>query len=193
MRLAVSLSPAFIIAAMCFSASVCPGVRAEDSATYEWTDDQGTVTFSDNPARIPDNQRKRIKKRAAITGEASQAVIEQKTAPVKKQQPQRVESYGGHGEGWWRQQFSNTRAEIAQTRADLETKRQNLKTLHYKMAVSNATTQGIFGNPRENRNNYRAAHDDIREGEKQLEALEQKLVDLEGEAARHGVPFEWRR
>lgn len=61
------------------------------------------------------------------------------------------------------------------------------------MTVSNATTQGIFGNPRKNRNNYRAAHDDIREGEKQLEALEQKLVDLESEAARHGVPFEWRR
>ncbi len=77
---------------------------------------------------------------------------------------------------------------------NMESKQQKLKELHYKKVISNSSqTDGIFGNPRKNRENYRTVFEEIREDEKMIKVLEQKLIELEDQAARYGVPLEWRR
>jgi hypothetical protein len=193
-RLFILLFAAFIIAVVWDSTSVCLVANADDSATFEWTDDKGTVTFSDNPMQIPDKYNKRVKKRATVKGETPQVRFDQNSSPIRRQPTQKAEIYGGHDEGWWRGQFSGTRTEIERIKVELESKQQNLKALHYKKVISNSSqTDGIFGNPRKNKENYRVAYDDIREDEKMIKVLDQKLIELENEAARYGVPLEWRR
>ena len=193
-RLIILLFAAFIIAVVWDSTSVCLVANADDSATYEWTDDKGTVTFSDNPMQIPDKYNKRVKKRATVKGETPQVRFDQNSSPIRRQTTQKAEIYGGHDEGWWRGQFSGTRTEIERIKVELESKQQNLKALHYKKVISNSSqTDGIFGNPRKNKENYRVAYDEIREDEKMVKVLDQKLIELENEAARYGVPLEWRR
>ena len=193
-RMLFSLFAASIITVLWNSTTACSVANASDSATYEWTDDKGTVTFSDNPTQIPGKYSKQVKKRETVKGETPQVRLDQDSSPKRKQSSQRVEIYGGHDEGWWRGQFSGTRAEIEKIKVNLESKRQNLKDLHYKKVISNSSqTEGIFGNPRKNRENYRSAYEEIHEDEKKINVLEQKLIELENEAARNGVPLEWRR
>jgi hypothetical protein len=195
MRLIILFFAASIIAVVLDSTSVCSVANADDSATFEWTDDKGTVTFSDNPTLIPDKYGKRVKKRATIKGETPQVVqYDRNSSPIRREPTHKAEIYGGHDEGWWRGQFSGTRTEIERIKEGQESKQQNLKTLHYKKVVSNSSqTDGIFGSPRKNRQNYRVAYYDILEDEKRIKVLEQKLIELENEAARYGVPLEWRR
>lgn len=194
MRPLISLFAAFITAMVWNWTTVCSVANAADSATYEWTDEKGTVTFTDNPMTIPGNHPKQVKQRETIKGEPPQVQYDQDSSQNRKQLPQEEEIYGGHDKKWWQGQFSGTRAELEKTKADLESRQQDLKTLHYRKVVSNsAQTDGIFGSPRKNREMYREASAEIRADEKRIKVLEQKLIELENEAARYGVPFEWRR
>jgi hypothetical protein len=163
------------------------------SVTYEWTDDQGTVIFSDNPNQIPNKYIKKVKTRGSVKGEKQQLIFDE-PSNLKQSQPKRTEEvYGGHDEKWWRGQFSGARSEINNLKVELEGKRQTLKSLHYKKVISNSSqTEGIFGNPRKNRENYRQAYEEICNDEERIKVLEQKLIDLEYEAARNGVPLDWR-
>jgi hypothetical protein len=193
-RLLISLFAAFITAMVWNWTVVCSVANAADSATYEWTDERGTVTFTDNPMTIPDNHTNQVKQRESVKGEPSRGQYGQDSSLTSKQSPQEEEIYGGHDKRWWQGQFSGTRAELEKTKADRESRQQDLKTLHYRKVVSNsAQTDGIFGSPRRNREMYREASEEIRAYEKRIKVLEQKLIELENEAARYGVPFEWRR
>ncbi len=60
MGLVILFYAASIIAVVLDSTSVCSVANADDSATFEWSDDKGTVTFSDNPMRVPDKYGKRF-------------------------------------------------------------------------------------------------------------------------------------
>lgn len=193
-RLLISLFVVFIIAEVWNWTAICSVANADDSATYEWTDDKGTVTFSDNPITIPGKYSKRIKKRESVKGEPPQVQFDEDSSPNIEKSKQVGEIYGGHDEEWWRGQFSGTRAEIKKINAGLEIKRQDLKVLHYRKVISNSSqTEGLFGNPRKNRLKYLDAYEEIREDEKRAKVLEQKLVELENDAARQGVPLEWRK
>ncbi len=194
MKLPLSLFVIFVLATAWDRNAVPSVANAEDSDTYEWTNDEGTVTFSDNPMTIPGKYSKQIKTRETVKGEPQQVRLEPDSSPNKVQSKQEVETYGGHDERWWRGQFAGTRAEMERIKTRLESNQENLKTLHHKKVISNsAQTDGLYGNPRKNRENYRIAYEEVREDEKRIKALEQKLIDLENEASRYGVPFEWRK
>ena len=75
------------------SLAVCSVANAEDSALYKWTDEQGTVTFSDNPMTMPPKQSKRLKKRASLKAEPRQVQLDQDKSPIMNEAEQGFETY----------------------------------------------------------------------------------------------------
>lgn len=74
-------------------------------------------------------------------------------------------------------------------------KEARLKELHFKKVTSNSVgmSPGVSGNPRKNRLAYLDLYAEIETDKKLLAALEKELEILETDAARAGVPLEWRR
>ncbi|HZV82539.1 MAG TPA: DUF4124 domain-containing protein [Geobacteraceae bacterium] len=76
---------------------------------YEWTDDSGSVNFSDDPEHIPAKYRSRAKTRESTTGEtAEKGETRKEKSPVQAAPSTRSapELYGGRTLSWWQESYA---------------------------------------------------------------------------------------
>jgi hypothetical protein len=160
----------------------------------QWTDDSGTVSYSDNPMSVPKKYENKVKKKDSITGEAAPNQVRNEGSVKKRQMGSDRQLYGGHDESWWRSQYLNLRSQIKIIKEAAPEKEARLKELHYKKVVSNSTgmSPAAFGNPRKGKEAYLELYQEINADKEKLVELEKKLERLEDEASREQVPLEWR-
>ncbi len=95
-------------------AAVCSAANADDPAIFKWTNEQGTIIFTDDPTAMPRSD-KQPKKREPVKGESRQVQLDQDISPIKNETKQEREMSGGHGEGRRRQKTNLDTATGART------------------------------------------------------------------------------
>lgn len=175
---------------------VSPGVvYAEpggmESCMYQWTDNSGTVHFTDNPMRIPEKHSGKVRKRESIKGEIMPKQDRKRENVRLIRENRGIELCCGHDESWWRERYSSLRLQIRQIKEAAPEKQTRLRELHYNMAAS--IDQPHNGSHRENKTAYRQLQQEIRNDEEKIVELEKELEALEVEAPRCSVPLEWRK
>jgi hypothetical protein len=175
--------------------AACSDQSEADSRMYQWTDDSGTVSFTDNPIRIPKKYLKKVKKRDSMTGKTLSSQEQNEVTVKLPQINSEKQLFGGHDEHWWRGQFSGLRLQIKTINEALPEKKARLKELHYKKVVSNSSGMSPtpITNPRKHREEYMDLYHEIKGDEEKLAELEKKLAELDFDASKAGVPFEWRK
>lgn len=158
------------------------------ASTYEWLDEKGVVHFTDDPDRIPAKYLKRVKERDSVKEEATKPPSPPATesaAPVVSDDKGRDgRIYGGHGEDWWRSGFATLRAEIKSLENGLVVKRENLNVVRRKRVIYQRGSDRVAFND---------LNDEIKRDEAKIKELQEQLNALDMEAAKVGVPLEWRQ
>lgn len=154
------------------------------AAVYEWVDDKGVVHFTDDADKVPAKYLKKVKERESVKGTV---IITPSTGTADG-----TKDLGSTGapapvtrldEGLWRSRFQALREEKKQLEEGLVAKREKLNTLRRKKA--------IYGRGSD-RTAFNDEFNDVAHDEARIKELEQKLVDLDAEAGKAGVPLEWR-
>jgi hypothetical protein len=163
--------------------------------TYQWTDNQGVVNFTDNPDNVPKKYRTKIK----VTPSVDSAKDTQNSAntvtsvgPDKKSEvtsttpaaPVGTKLYGGHDEVWWKSRYSSLRGEMKNIQDNLPAKRTDLEQLRRKLTLYTYSR---------NRVAYQEKLAEIQRDEARIKVLTDQLAGLDTEAATAGVPFDWRQ
>ena len=148
------------------------------ATTYQWTDNQGGLHFTDNLDKVPARYLKKVRKVDV------QPVIQQPSQPAQQSiAPAAQKIFGGHDEMWWRSSFKALRDEMKSIQDGLPGKKENLAELRRKYF--------IFSKP-----GTRTASNDldaeIGNDEARIADLQKQLADLDDAATRAGVPQEWR-
>lgn len=160
---------------------------------YKWVDDKGVTNFTDNRDAIPAKYRKKAvqvssekpKPSAAEQGGGEQAAESAQGQSGGAAEVQKSGTlYGGHDEDWWRERYGSLRGEIKELQDNLPKKRQELEQLNRKYRLYTYSR---------NRVAYQQKADEIKNDEDRIKELMEKLNDLENEAGRAGIPFEWRK
>lgn len=152
------------------------------AAVYEWVDDKGVVHFTDNADKIPDKYLKRAKEKSQENDRVtvtSPSGMEGTPAAGSNLKPVPVQD-----EEQWRSRFGSLREQIKGLENGLVAKRERLSTLRRKKAVYQRGTD---------RAAYGAQLEEIERDEARLKELDQQLQALDAEAAKVGVPLEWRQ
>ncbi len=147
--------------------------------TFEWTDSQGGIHFTDNIDKVPAKYRDKAQKvdiQPIIQGE-------EKTAPTPAT-PAIQNLYGGHDEGWWRSRFSALRNEMKTIQDGLPAKREQFTNQHRRYIIFNKPQDRLAQND---------LNDDIKKDEARIEEIRKQLDELDIEASKAGVPLEWRQ
>jgi hypothetical protein len=155
------------------------------ATVYEWTDERGVVSFTDDPDKVPARYRKNMKKQEIETQGTVRPPAPAEQTPVSPAQPAPAEQtlYNGHDIGWWSAQFKALRDEQKRISDALPEKRVRLTDLH---------RQRVFYQRSRDRVAYNALNDEIQQDEARLKELQGSLDRLEAEADRFGVPREGR-
>lgn len=156
------------------------------AAVYQWVDDKGVVHFTDNADKIPSKYLNKVRERESVNG--SVTVTPSTVKPSKQSDRGSGDAAGrvpvGENEEMWRSRFSGLREEKKQIEAGLEAKKEKLAILRRKKALY------LRGS---DRTAYYEKNTEIERDEARIKELEQRLRDLDAEAARAGVPTEWRQ
>lgn len=147
--------------------------------TYEWTDDRGTVNFTEDLGKVPKKFRKKVKVRdddggaPQITEEISEPVPSRTrdAGALKQQKP----SYGGKDETAWRNEF-------AAAKSRLQAAERELVELRGRMGDTSKMS----------RSEYLSIHNTIKYSELRVLDLRGKLELLGQSADQAGVPAELR-
>jgi|AMWB02.1.fsa_nt_gi DNA repair exonuclease SbcCD ATPase subunit len=155
---------------------------------YKWVDDKGVINFTDNRDAIPAKYRKKalqISSEKPKPSAVEQGGDGQSAEPAQATEAQKSGTlYGGHDEDWWRERYASLRGEIKELQDNLPKKRQELEQLNRKYRLYTYSR---------NRVAYQEKADEIKSDEDRIRELMEKLNDLENEAGRAGIPFEWRK
>lgn len=148
------------------------------ATTYEWTDQSGTVHFTEDLGTVP----KKYRKKAKVVGEEENVAPQPPAAsePVaekpKLQESQKGKKvYGGKDEGAWRKEFATVKRDIQGSGA-------SLRELQARMADTSNMS----------RSEYLVIQNSIKHEGIRLQGLQKKLQQLEQEADEAGVPKEMR-
>jgi Domain of unknown function (DUF4124) len=155
-------------------------------ATYEWSDSQGVVHFTDDPDRIPDKYRLKARELNVqpVTGEKESTSPPPPAAATIPAPAKAVPSYGGHDEEWWRSSFQALRDEIKTIQDNLPGKRDKLAVLGRKRTLYHKATD---------RTAFNELNAGIEKDEARITDLQKRLAELETAAATAAVPLEWRQ
>jgi hypothetical protein len=157
-----------------------------DAGIFEWVDSEGVTHFTDNPDNIPAKYRKKVKERELEPVENPPVAPAASPVPPppenKVGEEQRLR--GGHEEWWWHASFSEVRQELDGIQSTLAGKREQLSMVRRKRVIYQKASDRVA---------YNELDADIKQDEAREKALEDRLVTLEAEADRAGVPQEWRR
>lgn len=146
--------------------------------TYQWTDDSGTVNFSEDLGKVPKKFRKKARKLGseesvapAATGGESQAA-----PPITDTPKSAKKLYGGRDAAAWRKDFGQAIAKLEGAESEL------------------ATLKGRLGDTSKmSRSEFLTIQNSIRHGETRVQELQKKLDLLKETADRQGVPPEFRQ
>lgn len=172
----------FILSACFLSLS---GVASPVSAAvYEWVDDKGVVSYTDNMDKIPKKYLPKVKEKevgdSRITVRPSSPVD---TVAPRAQAPT-VNPLSAGAKRRWTARYSSLREEKKALELGLVAKKEMLNTLRRKKV--------IYQRGRD-RSAYNAQQEEIERDQARIQELEQRLAELDTEAARAGVPLEWRQ
>ena len=153
--------------------------------TYEWTDEHGTVNFTEDLGNVPKKYRKKVKVLGGESGEpevVNEPATEgkpkgeagEKAEKSKKREKAKM-LYGGRDGNYWHKEFAAARREIEATDASLSQLRERLNDTSHM-----------------SRGEYLAIHNTINNEEARLKGQQKKLDDLKESADRAGVPMEFR-
>lgn len=156
------------------------------AAVYEWVDDKGVVHFTDNADKIPPKYLKKVRERDNGAGSVT---ITPQAVPSDRPSDRQTGSAAGrerirNDEGVWRSRFTSLREEKKRIELGLAAKREKLMTLRRKRTIYQRSTD---------RTAYNEQNAEIEQDEARIKELEKKLLELDAEAARAGVPMEWRQ
>jgi len=168
---------------------------SSNADTYQWTDNQGVVNFTDNPDNVPKKYRAKIKVTPSVDssqGTQNSGTAETSVDPHKKSEvtatspaaPVGPKLYGGHDEGWWKSRYSSLRGELKSIQDNLPAKRDDLEQLRRKLTLYTYSRNRIA---------YQEKLAEIQRDEDRIKALNGQLANLDTEATSAGVPFDWRR
>jgi hypothetical protein len=148
------------------------------AVTYEWTDEHGTVNFTEDLGKVPKKFRKRAKVLGGEDSTPQTTILPETSAEKPKgEEGQKAKKlYGGRDEVAWRKDFISVRRELQQAEADVAELRGRL----------NDTS-------RMSRSEYLAIQNTINHNEVRVRGLQKKLDLLQDSADRAGVPAEFRQ
>lgn len=171
-----------------------PAPNSSDSGVYQWTDESGTVNFSDNPTKNQGKYGKGVKKRDSLSGQVSPSEVQKEDTEIRRSVNPAVILYGGQDENSWRRRFSDLRSQIRMIKEALPEKNARLRVAHIKKAATDSIGgPSIYaGNHWSNRVIYKELYYEIKGDEERVTALEKELDALDIEASRAGVPSAWR-
>jgi len=146
--------------------------------TYEWTDENGTVNFTEDLGKVPKKYRKKAKVLGAEEN-GPQTTIES-GEPAKKTKPEaageKKKLYGGKDGQSWRKEFAAAKGQVKATESQLA-------DLRGRLADTSKMSRG----------EYLSIQNTIKHNETILKGQQQKLDELQESADRAGVPAEFRQ
>jgi len=150
---------------------------------YEWTDDSGSVNFSDNPGHVPAKYRGRVKIHESAPAEASQrgeAAMEQPQA--KREFPlSAVELYAGQPLIWWQSSY-------AERKGRLEALQRDLARLKDEQVV--AKRKKLIFQRHSDRKFLAEKAEAVVAKEQQVKEAEKELADFVASAESAGLPLD---
>lgn len=149
------------------------------AATYEWTDSQGGIHFTDNLDNVPAKYLNKVRK-----VDVQPVVQEKDQASQSTQQSNAQNDFGGHDAMWWRSSYTALRDEMKNIQDNLPGKKDRLNELRRRLY--------IFSKPAD-RVAYNDMYAEIGRDEARITDLQKQLADLDDAAAKAGVPLEWRK
>jgi hypothetical protein len=164
--------------------------------TYQWVDDKGVVNFTDNLDNVPSKYMKKVKVLPSAQPDQGGAPVSEAgkgsapPAPSAGVAPNPAPAYsgptqfGGHDERWWKSSYARLRGEMKSLQDGLPAKRAELETLHRKLIVYTYAR---------NREAYQSKLAEVQRDEARIKELNEQLANLDSEATRAGVPFNWRK
>lgn len=166
---------------------ITAGFAAADM--YKWVDENGTVNFTEDYAKIPKKYRKKVKiKReaaenptdaATTTGEETKSAKSSNGSGETVADAKNVKKkslYGGKSEEEWKADFKRLNDNIDSVQAQIDER---------KTRLSNPDTLS--------RARYRGIEMEIKDLEEKLTQLQGKLTALDESAAKAGVPGDIRK
>ena len=164
---------------------------------YEWTDDKGVTSFTDDLDKVPVKYRKKVREQKdnSVRGTASSSergspnretpgsseLIPPDATPLTG--PTTPVLIGGRDENGWRSVFGSLRSELGELVNKLPAKREKLMALQRKRNLYHKVSDRVAIN---NMNT------EIDQDEVRVRELQGKLADLETDADKLEVPKEWR-
>jgi hypothetical protein len=149
------------------------------AVTYEWTDDRGTVNFTEDLGKVP----KKYRKRAKVTGgddtgapQVTESAEPAKAKPKADEPDKAKKLYGGKEENVWRKDFLNLRLDLQHAESEASELRGRLSDTS-KMS----------------RSEYLALQNTLKHAENRVQQLQKKQDLLRESADRLGVPAEFRQ
>lgn len=157
------------------------------AAFYEWIDADGVVHITDNRNKIPKKYQPKAR-RLELPEELGPAMAAPPAPQAPTQPPTRASGPqtepGGHTQMWWRERFASLRSELEKLQGALPQKEAKLVELRRQRV--------IFTRARD-REAVNAMESEISADEARITELRSQIEALDQEAARAGVPAEWRR
>lgn len=158
------------------------------AATYKWVDGNGVMHFSDNPESVPLKYRNQAKDPdpagSVDVSEPSAINPEPVRQPDPSRSAQEEPARSEKGKDYWQMRFSAIRLEQKGLKGNLETSKGKLAEARHKWL----TTQR-----RADRQALNQIEDEMARDEGRIKELDKKLEELDAEATRSAVPFEWRK
>jgi hypothetical protein len=149
------------------------------AVTYEWTDDRGTVNFTEDLGKVPKKYRKKAKVLDGEDSGAPQSTVigEPAKGKAKSDEPPKGKKlYGGKDENAWRSEFVTATGDLQHAEAGLQ-------VLRGRLADTSKMTRG----------EYLSIQSSIKNEEARVQQMQKKLDLLQQSADRLGVPMEFRR
>ena len=147
--------------------------------TYEWTDEKGTVNFTEDLGNVPKKYRKKVKLLDSGESAAPQSTVmpEPVKGRVKGDETRREKKlYGGRDESSWRNEFLTVTGDLGKIEAELA-------DLRARMGDTSKMS----------RSEYVMLQNSIKNDESRLQQQRKRLDQLRDSADRFGVPTELRQ
>lgn len=135
---------------------------------YEWTDDSGSVNFSDNPGHVPAKYRGRVKIHESSPAEArpqGEAAREQLRAKESFPRPT-VELYAGQPLIWWQSSYAEIKGRLETLQRELARLKDEQVTARRKKLIFQRHSDRKF--LAEKTEAVKAKEQQVKDGEKEL-------------------------
>ena len=144
------------------------------AVTYEWTDQSGTINFTEDLGKVPKKYRKKVKILGADEGGAPQVIDEPVKGKAKETAaPKEKNAPGGKGE-------TGLRGEYAVAKANLQATEDELVDLRRRVGDTSKMS----------RSEYLSLSNTIKQEEFRVQEQKRKLESLREAARKAGVALE---